>query len=304
MEFNAGFLNRVFGFSDIITQVFDLVRETFRTTIVATIKVCGPWLVMTAILMAFSISWFIRLFTGLSGAEQTAEWDASFDSMILSSLLIGLGILLVLVVLYAIAAAFQTCVTYITIKHLNETGHLPTYDEVKASIKKRFWKVVLGMIVSTIIINTASQFFYLPGIFVSVPLSIMVAGIIADNLDLGTALSASFKLIKNRWWFSFGVLVVSGLAQVAAASILMLPVVVILIGLYALGYWTDLSSLSIVIGALGSIIMIVAYTFANFIGQVAHMVLYYSHRERNNGQHLMQRIEHHFPLANTDGVAL
>lgn len=302
MSADLEMLRKQMGFSDTLTQIFDLVRDNFSVCMRATLRICGPWLLLSAILATSAIVWFSRVYVGVTSNDKYASWDTAIDNGILESAVLAVAVVLLLLLFYGITSAIQTCITYVAVKHFNITGETPTFEVIKHGVKKYFWKVLLGSIISTIMVQIASQFFYLPGVFISVPLAMMVASMVADDASLSTSLSNVFTIIKNRWWFSFGILLVTGMAQTAVAGIAIMPVLFVYIGLMLLGLYTDVVTVVTILLSIAALLTIAAFTVFGYIGQIGHMVLFYSNSELVTGAGLKARVEQRFPL-NNDSAA-
>lgn len=295
-------LRKVMTFSDTLSVIFDLVRDGFTFSMKATLRLCGPWLVTTSILAAISISWLVSSFFGAFN-ETESEFGILNDAGLIEIVGIGVLIALSLLILYSISSAIQMSITYLNIKTFSETGEFASYDALKAGVRVYFKRLLLASIVTTILVNIAGQFFYLPGIFISVPLSLLMAGMVVDNLNLGSALSKVFVLIKRRWWFSFGIIAVCGIAQAIAVGIVAVPIIAVYLIVVSLGYSIDLASFVPVLVAISAVLLIVASSFSNYIGQTAQIVLYYTNSEVAEGVSLLQRVSSAFPTNTSQSEA-
>lgn len=297
MENDQMRLRSVQSFSDTLSLVFDLVREGFVPTLKATLRLCGPWLVITSVLTAVGIGWLLRTVLNIESGTLGSEWNPFYDSNLVESIVLGVGLLFLIMVFYGIASTVQMAVTYVNVAHYNNNGIFAPFEEIRMNVKKFFWRLLFASIVSTIMVNVGMQFFYLPGVFVSVPLSMLMASMVAENLTLGQAMSKIFGLIKNRWWFTFGIILLTGLAQAAIVSIVMVPMIFAGIAVYSLGYSNQAGTVIPVLGAIAAVLMIVVSTLSNYVSQTAHMVLFYGNAEVTEGIGLEARIRQTFAAA-------
>ena len=86
-------------------------------------------------------------------------------------------------------------------------------DDVWIKVKDNVGKTIFFSIGYTIITLLATVLLIIPGIYVSVAL--MIIYIVGLNEDKGffDSMSRSFYLVKNKWWFTFGLLIVLSLIQ-------------------------------------------------------------------------------------------
>lgn len=71
----------------------------------------------------------------------------------------------------------------------------------------RFLNVVLASVLSTIICVMGFVFLIIPGIWISVALSLSTVLLVRGDLDAIGALRKSYDLVKGNWWNVFGVLI-------------------------------------------------------------------------------------------------
>lgn len=81
-------------------------------------------------------------------------------------------------------------------------------DQTNVVDKSKALLLFAYMILSTIIISFGFLFFFFPGIYLLVPLSIGYMVLIIEDTSITGAISRSFKLVKGRWWVTFGTLLV------------------------------------------------------------------------------------------------
>ncbi len=70
-------------------------------------------------------------------------------------------------------------------------------------------------------------FFLIPGIFISVPFSLIVMVAVVEDRGLGSALSRCFQLVKSNWWVTFGILIVASLIISTLGFLFSMPAVMI-----------------------------------------------------------------------------
>ncbi|HCX20867.1 MAG: hypothetical protein CMB80_27755 [Flammeovirgaceae bacterium] len=111
---------------------------------------------------------------------------------------------------------------YNYIKTKNEDPN-PDYMEVLRSS----FKYVPGLVGLMIIIGFASFIgffiFILPGIYLSVVMSLSIPIYMFEQEGIGEALSKSFKLIKEKWWSTFGLIIITTIIAGVASYVFLIP---------------------------------------------------------------------------------
>jgi hypothetical protein len=281
-------LRQLRSFSDTISLIFDITRSGFKPMLLSTLRICGPWLVIGAIATTFLLAEFFTLIANQSSAVD--EWDPMYSDTFLDSLPSVLLSLFVSIIVLSIGAALQMCIVYVSIRHYADHGEFPDHDTVRVGMRRYFWRALFAAIVSNIMVSIASQFFYLPGIYLSVPLGLLAMTVVAEDTDIGKGLSRVFALIKDRWWYSFGILLVVGLAEFALVLALAIPGTILTMGTVSLVPTLDIGPVLPLVAGLVSIAAIVLMAFAYLLTYVGYSVLYYQHAERIDGIDLGRRV--------------
>lgn len=123
-------------------------------------------------------------------------------------LLFIVGVLVVAALQMALNAAF-----YRLLRSLDEGREVKTSDLFYFMKAKYFGKIVLLMLVTLLIALPAALFFYLPLLYVMVPISFFSI-IFAFHTDwsIGDIVSSGFRLGNKKWLITFGLFVVSYIA--------------------------------------------------------------------------------------------
>lgn len=184
-------------FGQIINATFEFLRENIKQLAKAVIFLVGPFILLTGI---FGGLYQKDLFSFTSTTTSLSEFGISFGLYILFAIL-------------SIMILISTVYSYIMI-YLKKEDELPIeVDDVWIKVKDNVGKTIFFSIGYTIITLLATVLLIIPGIYVSVAL--MIIYIVGLNEDKGffDSLSRSFYLVKNKWWFTFGLLIVLSLIQ-------------------------------------------------------------------------------------------
>lgn len=184
-------------FGQIINATFEFLRENIKQLAKAVIYLVGPFILLTGI---FGGLYQKDLFSFTSTTTSLSEFGISFGLYILFAIL-------------SIMILISTVYSYIII-YLKKEDELPIeVDDVWLKVKDNIVKTILFSVGYTIITLLATVLLIIPGIYVSVAL--MIIYIVGLNEEKGflDSMSRSFYLVKNKWWFTFGLLIVLSLIQ-------------------------------------------------------------------------------------------
>src|SRR5512133_2295053 len=105
-----------------------------------------------------------------------------------------------------------------------------TIEDVRNGIAKRFLHVLGALVVLGFLSLIGFIFCIIPGIYLGVSLSVMIASVIFENKSIGEGFGRSFDLTKLSWWWTLLLLFVTGLIVGILASIISVPMAIIGIG--------------------------------------------------------------------------
>jgi hypothetical protein len=155
---------------------------------------------------------------------------------------------------------------------------------------KGFWKILGITILFTIIISIATMLLIIPGIYLSVSLSLLYAVIIQEKISMKAAFNRSAFLIREYWWFTLGVLILIWIVVFTLQLVFQGPFLIIgfIYGFHDAdpdilanyGWWISISTVLSQLANLFYGIFVVATT-----------VHYYSQREKKEAAGLSQKID-------------
>ncbi|MBK7498229.1 MAG: hypothetical protein IPI19_03800 [Ignavibacteriales bacterium] len=184
-------------FGQIINATFEFLRENFKQLAKAVIYLVGPFVLLTGI---FGGLYQKDLFSFTSTVKSLSEFGIAFGLYIFFAILTSLVLV-------------STVYSYILL-YLKRQDDIPIeVDEVWLMVKSKTLKILLFSIGYGLVTVFATVLLIIPGIYVSVAL--MIIYIVGLNEDKGffDSMSRSFYLVKNKWWFTFGLLIVLSLIQ-------------------------------------------------------------------------------------------
>ncbi|WP_081210975.1 hypothetical protein [Salegentibacter sediminis] len=195
---------------EIISISFKFLRENYKTYFRLLLKVAGP----AFLLLIAAISYY---------SYSTLGDPLNTEAFLSGGFLISFGILGLTLLLYF-------SVVYATVFNLIKS-YIENEGEIKESEVAAWSKDDLGKmfglnIISWIFIFAGMMLFLIPGIYVSVPLSIAMAALIFKQQSITESIAEGFKLVKDNWWMSFLTLVFIWIIIYVISLIFQLPLII------------------------------------------------------------------------------
>ncbi|MGM0933914.1 MAG: hypothetical protein ACQEWD_10755 [Bacteroidota bacterium] len=195
---------------EIISVSFKFLRENYKTYFRLLIKVAGPA--------------FLLLIAALSYYSYSTLGDPLNSEMFMSGgFVISFGILALTLLLY-FSVVYATVFNLIK-SYIENEGEIKD-AEVAAWAKDDLGKMFGLNIISWIFIFAGMMLFLIPGIYVSVPLSIAMAALIFKQQSIFESITEGFKLVKDNWWMSFLTLVFVWIIIYVISLIFQLPLII------------------------------------------------------------------------------
>ena len=259
-------LHRVRDFGDILNDTILFFRQNFAPLMKVFIPICGFFLLAGA---AVEIVTKLRdLESASAGGIDTPEFWLSMLFSILShcSLLITVN-------------------AYIVLYH--EKGKIaPSVAEVWGYFKYYFFRIFFAELVLLTCHIIAFFMCFIPGIYLTPIIALIIPIMIQENTSLKYAFNQSLKLLKESWWFVFGILLLIGILTIADYALVIIPPLAITGGAEWL---TGISSNSteIIVLAIVKNLALVLSVFP----YIAIALIYYSLSDEKQGTSLINRIQ-------------
>jgi hypothetical protein len=164
-------------------------------------------------------------------------------------------------------------------------NNAPAVDEVWGYVKYYILRVFGSSIVLVSLLAAGVLLCVLPGIYLMPVFLLILTIMILENASFGYAFRSAFKLIKENWWHTIGVLMVMAIIVIASFVLLIIPVVIIVVGILYLttANRAQTSSLAITITVNG-------LQFLYMFPIIAMALVYFNLNEQKDDYSLMQRI--------------
>lgn len=265
------------NFSEVLGATFSFYRQNFRKLVPHTLVVMIPFLILIA---SFSVFFLDRALTANAPAATPADLYDEFWSFA------GFYLLLLLAFLF-----YSVNVIAYIILYMDRGYDQFEPENVLRLALRHFGKALGGTITSLIFVGVGAVIFILPGIYVAVPLSLLLIVIYREETGVFAAISRCFEIVSGHWWATFGLLLVLGLIGNVFSTVLSLPQLVLstLVGLNTLeggnaGWWQYL-----LVGL--NIITYAGYLLIYAISLIGLTFQYFSLVEQKEMPGLLARIE-------------
>jgi hypothetical protein len=157
-------------------------------------------------------------------------------------------------------------------------------------VKKNFFMILLSGIGYTIIAGFGFLFLIIPGVYLSIALSLIFIVRLEEGLGFFDAIRRCTKLISGNWWFTFGLIIVVGIIQGFLGFILYMPNYIVTIFIAFTGVDSESGNLNRTLYIISSIISsLTVLLYA--ISTTAIAFQYYNLVERKEAPGLLKQID-------------
>ncbi|WP_183575266.1 hypothetical protein HDF18_15055 [Mucilaginibacter sp. X5P1] len=279
-------LRKTRDFGQIINDSFIFFKENFKSLTISLLIITGLFLLASVI---SNVLTYVSMSDLYSGSFARSPGFTHYTSSYIINTLINAFIALLTQVFIHL-----TTVCYISV-YLQKGNKQPTFDEVWGYFKYYFLRAVGSGFLIFLLLCVGFVMCFIPGIYLTPILYLIIPIIVIENSSFKYAFNKSFKLIKDNWWFTFGVLFVMGLIVGMAAGIASIPATIISVGSGFLSLKSFTMPVFIICSILRGLIMI-AYALPS----IAICMSYFTLSEEKEGLGLLSRIENLGKNDNTD----
>jgi len=197
-------------FGDVINATFTFISQNFKKLIKVILFYGGPfYLIYGIVLGSLQLNLFSPFRNGHLNGDDLFAFAVKY---------------LLLIVVAVITHVFNYALVYSYIKLYNEKGQDGfEISEVWRMAWRKFFMVFGTSIVAGLLVGLGCLFLFFPGIYISIPLTLIIAVRMNEDKGLGNALDRCFYLVKNKWWVTFGLVIVAYLISSAMSYVFMIP---------------------------------------------------------------------------------
>ena len=274
-------------FGNKINATFRYVIQNFRSLGLALLYIVGPVALVASIATGIMQSNMLRLL-GESANARTTDLMAAFQVFSFFSSpsfwLSWLFGLLVNVAIVLTVYAHMRVYNRTSGQYANVTPVPISVADIWAEVEPAIGRAIVISILVSIITSVALLFIVIPGIYVAVVLSLSMAVTVFEKTNFGATWDRCFKLIRDKWWSTFGLILV-----------MILIVVIIFFAFAALiGSLVDGKLLSRVSAGwliVGNVIALVGRTLLSVVIYTAIGFQYTNLVERQEGRGMLSAID-------------
>lgn len=258
-------LSKVREFGDIISDSFVIIRQNFKPLIISYLVICGMFIV-TGVLVTVVAQW-----------RQVEEGSPGlFSFWNITSLLFQM---------VEYTAIILTTISYLAI-YKQKDNQPPTLLEVWEYFKFYFLRVFGAQVVLTIGLFFGILLCFLPGIYLSPVFALVTPIMIIENTNLEYAIRKAFRIIKENWWFTFGVIFLLSIIVGMGLLVFFIPAVIF----YGGSQWLTGNSFDTTFNTIQAIIFNAGQVLW-LLPIIAVTLVYYSLTEHSEGSSLVNRIK-------------
>jgi hypothetical protein len=276
-------LRRTRDFSTKINATFEFAKQNLNVLAKGLVYISGPFLLLQGV------------FTGLYQKQILSFTPVNTNpfGMFTSEAFSWLGIAMVFAV-FAYMSSLLVITEFMRLYEIREEPQSIDVPELWEGVKANLVKMIGVGILVAIIITLSTLFFILPGIYISIVLSLLVPVIMIEGKGFGEAFSRCFALITEKWWSTFGLILVTSIIASVMGMVFTIPqyVFTFLIGAHKV---SNINSQPALWEQAGLIISSMIYTFGGSllrsIVAIAVIFQYYNLVERKESRGLLSKVE-------------
>lgn len=256
---------------------FEFVSKNFAPLVKALLLIAGPSAILSGVASGLFQS---RMLTGPTFGSPGFTFSQYFA-------LEYLFVIIFSAVTYFLA--YATVGSFVTLYEERRSSVDITPGAVWSKINENISSSAGAMVLSFIVTLVGVLFFIIPGIYLSIALQFFMMITIREGLPAVDALKRSQKLIKDKWWSTFGLIMIMSMVAGIISIVFQLPVLITTI-FNALGIakeWSQLKAWMI----FGNVISILGTSIVQGLVWVALAFQYYNLVERQTGSGLLKDIE-------------
>lgn len=278
---------KVRDFGALLNVTFDYIRKNFILLFKSNLFIASPFILLAGVFM---------------GIYQSSMFNFSYDKNLE---LIGIPFLLAM--LFMVISYF--IITVVTYSHLmvykqSETGSFDI-DDIWQIFKSNFFmlfftaiRIVLLLLINFLLMGIlflyvsipVSFILIIPGAYLGIILSLVFIVRLEEEIGFFDAVSRCIKLIKDNWWFTFGLMLVIGIIQGFLTYALYIPTYIMMFVTAFSGVDSESSGLNRILYIITSIISSLGVILYS-ISTVAIAFHYYNLVERKEAPGLLEQID-------------
>jgi hypothetical protein len=269
-------------FGEIINDTFIFVRQNFKPLLKYFFIFCGFFLLAT---IATSILTQVNMIRNVNNFNPNSfDAGSRFAAFSVFTPTYFLTILFLILEYVSISVAVLSFMALYKVKE----NQVPDTEEMWGYFKFYFLKALGSSFVIGILVIVGAIFCLIPGIYLYPVMSLVLPIMIIENTSFGYAFNHSFRLIKDNWWSTFGVLVVIIIILSVASMVVTIPSSILGAGSIFL-HFTKGTTISVTAVIITTILQGFMHIL-NILTVVATCLCYFNLTESKEGTSMLERI--------------
>jgi hypothetical protein len=132
-------------------------------------------------------------------------------------------------------------------------------NEVWKATRKDFWMILLTAIGFAVPVGLGTLMCFIPGIYLFVPLSMILIVRVRERIGFFNAFSRCFELVKNHWWITYGLLIVAFIMDGVLSFVFYIPQ-------YVVTFWSAMHAVKETAGATDYRFLFILTSIVSFVG--------------------------------------
>jgi hypothetical protein len=270
---------KIRDFSEVLNDTFIFIKQNFKPLLISFGAIAGIFMLASAVLSGIYQheigGIFEKIFKGRVENDDTLPIPYLSSTYFLVPLLAWVNVMAMKTSLIAYVKVYES-----------KQGETPELVEVWRVFAEYFLKVFLYSIPIFFVIAIGAVFCFIPGIYLWVVLVPFEMILITEEASFGQAWDRCFTIVRENWWQSFGIYLVSYLIYIVGAWVVGI-IMSVITGIT--GYFTTMD-FSTAISIVTSILNIFSFVFF-IIFYIACILNYFSLVEKHDGTGIMKRLD-------------
>ncbi|GAF01737.1 hypothetical protein [Saccharicrinis fermentans] len=201
-------------FSDVLNASFAFIRQEYKNLGYALLLYAGIPVLIQAILSGIYVDTSLtNFFNSMGNAGASEEFVSTMPGKAMLFNLINM-----VVQIFLTGLAYCYVVLYVE----KGAGNVDVKD-VWAKFTSLFASYIGFNILSGLVVILALVALIIPGLYVMIPLSLILITKTAENKGFGDSFSRCFYLVKNHWWQTFGLLFIASIIMLILSAVFGVP---------------------------------------------------------------------------------
>ncbi len=271
-------LRQIRDFGQNISDTFQYLRQEFKPLLKAFLGIAGVFILLGSVTASFYQD---EMVNNIQSVLQRMRFREQYSVNEIFSPMYFLTVLLSMV---AVIAMKVVAACYFKLYEANNNTS-PALQDVWKEFTQYILPITLYTIILMILTVIGMLFCVLPGIYLLIVFTPIEMILVVENVSFSQAFNRSFQLIRNNFWISLGIYLVSAIIYSIASGIVGLLIGVVA-GLVSYFSTNDLdSAVNTVTGILNVISQLFYIIFLVSVG-----LHYYNLVEQNDGEGLLRKI--------------